>query len=395
MNANYTDQAAQTLLSVADRRVVRAVCKADGGWQVEPTLTGVAVTTIAADPTDSNTLFAGTQTDGIYRSTDGGTGWMRLTGGLPADDQSTWTVGFSPDYAADRTIYAAGYRGDYWGDGVWRSQDGGDIWQALWDNLVHRRISRLHFSPDFATNDTLVAQAKFFDGSSVIGGDSYQQSTDGGLSWTLVVTGNYASPAGEVPLPPVSELLPGAEAAAALPVRMGPFGDSLEFTLDNSSWQTATFAPGEQQRILSLAPAPGYPEDPAIFAFSTRGIWRTADGGTTWEPMTDGKITMSSVGALGVCQSNPDVVYIGGGEVAFRGNIIQGDGVYRTTDGGKTWPVARELVNKPGDDAAYPYIIQTADGKIHGVFTSQGRSVVNHFVLDEADVAAAEAARSK
>jgi hypothetical protein len=68
-----------------------------------------------------------------------------------------------------------------------------------------------------------------------------------------------------------------------------------------------------------------------------------------------------------------------------------------SSDGGKTWPVARELVNKPGDDAAYPYIIQTADGKIHGVYTSQGRSVVNHFGLEEADVAnsAAEAARSK
>jgi hypothetical protein len=58
-----------------------------------------------------------------------------------------------------------------------------------------------------------------------------------------------------------------------------------------------------------------------------------------------------------------------------------------STDGGKTWPTARELVNKPGDDAAYPYIIQTADGKIHGVYTSQERSVVNHFTLDEADVA--------
>lgn len=68
-----------------------------------------------------------------------------------------------------------------------------------------------------------------------------------------------------------------------------------------------------------------------------------------------------------------------------------------STDGGQTWPVAHELVNKPGDDAAYPYVIQTADGKIHGVFTSQGRSVVNHFTLDEADVAnlAADAVRSE
>ena len=53
--------------------------------------------------------------------------------------------------------------------------------------------------------------------------------------------------------------------------------------------------------------------------------------------MTDGKIDTSSIGLLAVCQSNPDVVYIGGGETQFRGNIIQGDGVYKTTDGGAKW----------------------------------------------------------
>ena len=40
---------------------------------------------------------------------------------------------------------------------------------------------------------------------------------------------------------------------------------------------------------------------------------------------------------MAVCQSNPDIVYIGGGETQFRGNIIQGDGIYKTADGGKTW----------------------------------------------------------
>ncbi|MGE0123058.1 MAG: glycosyl hydrolase [Vicinamibacterales bacterium] len=73
------------------------------------------------------------------------------------------------------------------------------------------------------------------------------------------------------------------------------------------------------------------------FGTTGGGAWKTTDGGTTWAPMTDGKIRSSSIGALGVCQADPDVVYIGGGEVQFRGNIIQGDGVYRTGDGGQTW----------------------------------------------------------
>jgi photosystem II stability/assembly factor-like uncharacterized protein len=73
------------------------------------------------------------------------------------------------------------------------------------------------------------------------------------------------------------------------------------------------------------------------FGATGGGAWKTTDGGSNWEPMTDGKITSSSIGSLAVCQTNPDVVYIGGGETQFRGNIIQGDGIYKTTDGGRTW----------------------------------------------------------
>jgi photosystem II stability/assembly factor-like uncharacterized protein len=67
------------------------------------------------------------------------------------------------------------------------------------------------------------------------------------------------------------------------------------------------------------------------------GAWKTVDGGTTWTPMTDGKITSSSIGAIGVCEADPDVVYIGGGESEIRGNIIMGDGLYKTVDGGEKW----------------------------------------------------------
>ncbi|MGH9414564.1 MAG: WD40/YVTN/BNR-like repeat-containing protein, partial [Terriglobales bacterium] len=67
------------------------------------------------------------------------------------------------------------------------------------------------------------------------------------------------------------------------------------------------------------------------------GLWKTTDGGFTWKPVTDGQLHSSSVGAVAVAPSNPDVVYIGMGESALRGNIMQGDGVYKTSDGGETW----------------------------------------------------------
>ncbi|MFN7944365.1 MAG: glycosyl hydrolase [Blastocatellia bacterium] len=67
------------------------------------------------------------------------------------------------------------------------------------------------------------------------------------------------------------------------------------------------------------------------------GLWKTNDGGVTWRPVTDGQIKSSSVGAVAVSESNPDVVYIGMGETELRGNIMQGDGVYKSADAGKTW----------------------------------------------------------
>ncbi len=67
------------------------------------------------------------------------------------------------------------------------------------------------------------------------------------------------------------------------------------------------------------------------------GLWKTTDGGQTWAPVTDGQIGSSSVGAVAVAESNPDVVYFGTGESEFRGNIMQGDGMYKSTDAGKTW----------------------------------------------------------
>src|SRR5215217_6240413 len=73
------------------------------------------------------------------------------------------------------------------------------------------------------------------------------------------------------------------------------------------------------------------------FGATGGGVWKTTDGGTNWRSVSDRFFKTSSVGAIAVSESNPDVVYVGMGETELRGNIIQGDGVYKTTDGGKTF----------------------------------------------------------
>lgn len=74
-----------------------------------------------------------------------------------------------------------------------------------------------------------------------------------------------------------------------------------------------------------------------FFGATGGGLWKTSDGGLSWLPVTDQQIGSSSVGAVAVAPSNPDIVYVGMGEVQLRGNVMQGDGIYRSTDAGRTW----------------------------------------------------------
>jgi len=84
----------------------------------------------------------------------------------------------------------------------------------------------------------------------------------------------------------------------------------------------------------------GVASQPMVFYFGGvgGGVWKTSDGGINWEPITDGPVFgTSSVGAIGLSDSDPNTIYVGMGESPIRGNVSHGDGVYKSTDGGKTW----------------------------------------------------------
>jgi len=82
----------------------------------------------------------------------------------------------------------------------------------------------------------------------------------------------------------------------------------------------------------------GIPGDPDTYYFGATGggVWKTTDGGTRWTNVSDGSFG-GSIGAVAVSAWDPNVIYVGGGEVTVRGNVSHGDGVWKSTDAGRTW----------------------------------------------------------
>src|SRR3989442_42339 len=102
------------------------------------------------------------------------------------------------------------------------------------------------------------------------------------------------------------------------------------------AFQWRSIGPLRGGRSIAVSGVKGRPRE-AYFGAVGGGLWKTTDGGANWTPVTDGQIKSASVGAVAGSESNPDTVFIGMGESCIRGNIMPGDGVYKSTDAGKTW----------------------------------------------------------
>jgi photosystem II stability/assembly factor-like uncharacterized protein len=125
-------------------------------------------------------------------------------------------------------------------------------------------------------------------------------------------------------------------AVFAGPSASDPNGQVDRRLFDTLHWRN--IGPFLGGRVLAVAGIPGEPLQ-AYFGAVAGGVWKTTDAGTTWKPISD-HAPFSSIGAIAVAPSNPNIVYVGTGEAAPRGDITYGEGVYRSVDGGISWTAA-------------------------------------------------------
>ncbi len=108
---------------------------------------------------------------------------------------------------------------------------------------------------------------------------------------------------------------------------------------DQSAYQALRYrsiGPHRGGRVVAVSGVPGG-RNTYYFGSTGGGVWKTDDAGTSWMNVSDGYFKYASVGALQVAPSDPNVIYAGMGEATIRGNVSRGDGVYRSTDTGRSW----------------------------------------------------------
>ena len=253
---------------------------------------GGSIRSLAIDPTNTSTLYAGTDGGGVSKSSDMGAGWAGVNSGLT----NLFVRGLALDPASTSTLYAGTSRG------VFKSSDGGDNWMRVNSGLINISVRALAVDP---TNPSTL-----YAGTS---GGGVSKSTDGGGNWEGISTGltNTAVRALAVDPSNPSILYAGTDGGLFKSTDMGANWEGINNSLIST-------------RVLTLAIDPS--NTSTLYA-GTRGAggFKSSDGGANWEGINNG-LTNSTVNALAIDPNNTPTLYAG----AFGG-------VFKSSDGGGNW----------------------------------------------------------
>ncbi len=343
-------------------------------------LSDLAVHELAISPAfgQDQTLLALARQQGLFRSTDGGESWERLTERYQEPvhyPETAGLVAFSPAYAQDRTIFLAH-------DGLKRSTDGGETWSSL----PGLEPSSLALSPAFASDQTLFG---WFGQAGLL------RSTDSGDTWQPAVKGLYLRGfgSGRVTIAPdypssrtlYLEWMPsspdeagqifrsldrgeswqhltGALPAAATDVRLsddgGAFlaldgeGHLVRWPVAELAWQPSELPAPDEIEFFRLTPSPGFARDRTLFAVGEgAGVLRSQDAGLTWE---------DTGFPLRVTFGEPPALTVLGPDRVLAGTVL---GLY-AFDGSGWEPVDANLPNRsalsstPGPDGSLRLVFQ-------------------------------------
>jgi len=280
----------------------------DGGDSWHPADNGldrvVNVMAIACDG-DSGTLFAGGTA--LFRSTDGGDSWTSLPGW--PEGVSIEELAVSPQYASDQTLLAGTY------SGVYRSTDGGVSW-TLSEGFVPLETQVVAPSPAYADDGTLFAGTEM----------GVYKSTDRGYSWQPAnkgLVGSFASHIRDIVVSPSFADDRTLFASWKLSGRMG--GNVYRSTDAGENWEQLWGT----EYVGDLAISPQFPADQTLFATGPGGmVFKSTDGGEHFEPKIDGFEQGFQALEIGISPEygSDQTVYVAG----FGS-------VHRSTDGGEHW----------------------------------------------------------
>lgn len=251
----------------------------DETWtSLGPTSLAGRALSIAWHPTNTNVIYVGSASGGLWKSTNGGTNWLPLTDNLP----SLAVGAIALDPANPNIVYVGTGEGAFnvdavYGAGIFKSTDGGTTWNATgmsWEQFQGRAVNRIIVHP---TNSQIIWAA-----TNIANGGGVFKSTDGGANWTLYLE-----------------------------------GDARDLAIRTDS-------------VNVLYAALGYP-----WGGSDNGIYRSSNGGLTWAALTSGLPSSSLMGRIALSHGGGQTMYAGISQTITAGAALLG--IYKTTNGGASW----------------------------------------------------------